>query len=296
MSNNRDDFSQKVKNLLAKRSAYRCNNPKCKHITIGANSNPLKSTNIGVAAHITAAAPNGPRYNPNMSTDERASISNAIWLCQTCSVLIDKDPDMYPCDLLNKWKKNAEILSMNAINNPESLDSNADLYDEQFLDNELQTDFETQYEKMEQYSKLYCDIISLLAACRRSKSWDNRSELKLYSWLNNHSENEISDLETDELYIIRQNMIEYLQLHIDMDIDISYIPPDNYIDENYLFNYIQIHPALTLNELSDAMRISLSSMESALKLLWDKGNIIPIISPKLSTTDFGQLRWMEKYI
>ena len=41
-----------------------------------------------------------------MSSEERKSIDNGIWLCQECSVLIDKDPVMYPVNRLNEWEKN----------------------------------------------------------------------------------------------------------------------------------------------------------------------------------------------
>ncbi len=42
---------------------------------------------------------------------ERAGISNAIWLCATCSTLIDKNNGMdYPADHLRRWKRDHEEL------------------------------------------------------------------------------------------------------------------------------------------------------------------------------------------
>ena len=114
---NRDDFIKKDKELLAKRVSYRCSNPKCRRVTIGANSNPKNSTNIGVAAHVCAAASGGPRYDSTMSSEERKSINNGIWLCQGCSVLVDKDPGLYPVNLLVEWKKESEDKSIEEINN-----------------------------------------------------------------------------------------------------------------------------------------------------------------------------------
>ena len=64
LSSNRDDFSEQTKQLLAKRVGYRCSNPNCQKPTSGSNLDPNKATNIGVAAHICAAAPRGPRYDP----------------------------------------------------------------------------------------------------------------------------------------------------------------------------------------------------------------------------------------
>ena len=62
----RDNFTNAVKNKLAKRVMYVCSNPNCRKMTIGPDSkNGIN--NIGVAAHICAAAPGGPRYDINMS-------------------------------------------------------------------------------------------------------------------------------------------------------------------------------------------------------------------------------------
>ena len=52
MLNKRDDFSDKTKALLANRVCGRCSNPDCRKPTLGANTDPNKPTNIGVAAHI----------------------------------------------------------------------------------------------------------------------------------------------------------------------------------------------------------------------------------------------------
>lgn len=77
-------------------------------LTMGPNSNENKTTNIGVAAHITAASTGGPRFNGALTQGGRSSISNAIWLCQSCSKLIDSDVSKYTVLLLNNWKIEAE--------------------------------------------------------------------------------------------------------------------------------------------------------------------------------------------
>ena len=66
-SNRRDDFSTTVKDVLAKRVGYVCSNPNCKKHTIAPSSKEDKITNIGEAAHITAAASGGPRYDDSLS-------------------------------------------------------------------------------------------------------------------------------------------------------------------------------------------------------------------------------------
>lgn len=108
MTNPRDNFSQKTKDILAKRVGFRCSNPYCRKLTCGANENPEKATSIGVAAHIAAAAKGGPRYDECMTPDERKSLSNGIWLCQSCSKLIDVDEIHYTAEVLREWKDSAE--------------------------------------------------------------------------------------------------------------------------------------------------------------------------------------------
>ena len=64
--NKRDDFSQKTIDRLCERVGGKCSNPNCRRETKGPHSNPQKRVSIGEAAHITAAAEGGPRYNPDL--------------------------------------------------------------------------------------------------------------------------------------------------------------------------------------------------------------------------------------
>jgi hypothetical protein len=104
----RDDFTAGVKRTIAERAAYICTNPVCRKPTVGPHSNPNKSLKIGEAAHICAAAPGGPRYDPTQTAVERSSINNAIWMCTECSTRVDKDEVEYPDRLLREWKHNHE--------------------------------------------------------------------------------------------------------------------------------------------------------------------------------------------
>jgi tetratricopeptide (TPR) repeat protein len=104
----RDDFSEKTKNILAKRVGMHCSNPDCCKPTSGPRDDPSKVVNIGVAAHITAASPDGPRYDPSFTPDERVAITNGIWLCQNCAKLIDTDISRYSITTLLDWKNRAE--------------------------------------------------------------------------------------------------------------------------------------------------------------------------------------------
>jgi hypothetical protein len=111
----RDDFPELVKRTIAARAGHRCSNPACKAPTSGPQVDPTKVLNVGVAAHITAAAPGGPRYDASLAPGQRSGISNAIWLCQNCAKLVDNDPSGFPADLLHKWKQQAESDALTTI-------------------------------------------------------------------------------------------------------------------------------------------------------------------------------------
>jgi hypothetical protein len=81
--------------------------------TSGPAEDPAKSFSIGTAAHITAAAVGGPRYDASLTPKQRASIENAIWLCRSCGTMIDCDPDLYTAPVLKDWKKQAENRARN---------------------------------------------------------------------------------------------------------------------------------------------------------------------------------------
>ena len=56
----RDEFDKKTKETLAKRVGFECSNPDCpNHVTIGLGQAEDATINLGVAAHIRAAAPGG---------------------------------------------------------------------------------------------------------------------------------------------------------------------------------------------------------------------------------------------
>lgn len=101
--NTRDDFSAKTKGYLALRANHSCSI--CSVSTSGpSDESPEKAVNIGVASHICAASPGGPRYDPNMTPEERVNITNAIWLCQTHGAAIDRDVLRYSRDELHRIK------------------------------------------------------------------------------------------------------------------------------------------------------------------------------------------------
>ncbi|WP_318557303.1 hypothetical protein [Geobacter anodireducens] len=110
-NDNRDDFTQDTITRLRSRVTNRCSNPACRVPTTGPTTDPQKFNNIGVAAHICAAAPGGPRYDVTMTSEQRKNIENGIWLCSSCSTDIDRDPTLYTKEILHQWKTEAERLA-----------------------------------------------------------------------------------------------------------------------------------------------------------------------------------------
>lgn len=105
----RDDFSKAVVEALARRAAYFCSNPDCRKPTLSPSRHPEKALFTGVASHITAASPGGPRYDHSLTQKQRASAENGIFLCASCSVMIDKNGGLdFPAEHLRRWKATHE--------------------------------------------------------------------------------------------------------------------------------------------------------------------------------------------
>lgn len=122
----RDNFTKKTIETLKARVAHRCSNPNCR-VPTSAPAEDNKVNNIGSAAHIFAASEGGPRPNNAISSEERKSINNGIWLCSNCSVDIDRDEKRYPPELLKKWKADAEAQARTELG--QKLPSNTDAID-----------------------------------------------------------------------------------------------------------------------------------------------------------------------
>ena len=104
----RDEFSKTTKDTLAKRVGYFCSFESCGAVTVGPASSEKRVANVGVASHIAAAAPGGPRFDATMTPEERKSESNGIWLCQIHGKHVDDDTALYEVARLREEKKKAE--------------------------------------------------------------------------------------------------------------------------------------------------------------------------------------------
>ena len=115
----RDEFTKGVKDVLAHRAGYRCSRPDCRASTAGPSWEGVdQKSNVGVAAHITAAAPGGPRYDASLSAEDRRSVANGIWLCQTHAKEVDDDADAFSPAKLRAWKEHAEEYARALVGRP----------------------------------------------------------------------------------------------------------------------------------------------------------------------------------
>lgn len=100
-----NNFSTATKQKIRDMAGSMCSFPDCRRSTTGAKSDRSTKFGVGVACHIKAASPNGPRYDPAQTTEDRSNFSNGLWMCQTHSVLIDADDSAYSVETLNEWQR-----------------------------------------------------------------------------------------------------------------------------------------------------------------------------------------------
>lgn len=93
-----------------------CSYPGCQVHTHGAKADGIGSYTVGIACHIKAASPEGPRYDPSQTKDERRHINNGIWMCANHARMIDADDSPYTVETLREWKRAAEERSNSMVN------------------------------------------------------------------------------------------------------------------------------------------------------------------------------------
>jgi len=87
-------------------SGNECAEPTCQKRLIASDGISI----ISKICHIEAASAEGPRYNPNMTDDERRGFDNLVLLCDEHHTIIDNIANVkdYPVELLKSWKAEHE--------------------------------------------------------------------------------------------------------------------------------------------------------------------------------------------
>ncbi len=98
-------------------SGNECAHPNCTKKLIAEDGISI----ISKICHIAAASKEGPRFDENMTDDERRGFDNLILLCDEHHVIIDnkENESEYPTLLLKKWKSDHEkkILELTSSKN-----------------------------------------------------------------------------------------------------------------------------------------------------------------------------------
>src|SRR5262245_55665956 len=128
----RDDFHRDVKRTLAARAGHRCS--VCGRSTSGPAAGTDLSLSDGVAAHISAASPQGPRFDPAISPEQRRSAENAIWVCTKHGREIDADISTFPTHILRGLKRIREEAAERELQGPsDTIDQSAKMVELPFV-------------------------------------------------------------------------------------------------------------------------------------------------------------------
>lgn len=100
-------------------SGNECANPNCINKLIAEDGVSI----ISKICHIAAASKGGPRYDENMTDDERRAYENLILLCDEHHVIVDnkENESKYPVALLKKWKSDHEKKTLESISGKDLL-------------------------------------------------------------------------------------------------------------------------------------------------------------------------------
>lgn len=87
-------------------SGNECSHPDCSKKLIAEDGKSI----ISKICHIAAASKEGPRFDENMTDDDRRGFDNLILLCDEHHVIIDnkENESLYPAPLLKRWKSEHE--------------------------------------------------------------------------------------------------------------------------------------------------------------------------------------------
>lgn len=110
-------LSDKVKKKLLAASGGYCGNPSC-HRNLFDFFETGEITNIEEFAHIIGQKEEGPRGKDELPLNQRDEFDNIILLCPTCHTIVDKNPNLYPKDTIQRWKYEHEESIKNLFNAP----------------------------------------------------------------------------------------------------------------------------------------------------------------------------------
>ncbi len=114
----RDRVPPAQEKVVIARSGNKCAYPHCGlELTIDARNADDRPKATGKVAHIAAASPGGPRYDKTMTSAERGSADNLIYLCGAHHDAIDAQLEFHTREFLLEAKRSHEDAVARAVRN-----------------------------------------------------------------------------------------------------------------------------------------------------------------------------------
>jgi hypothetical protein len=113
-------FTAAVQEVVARRTGFRCSNPRCRKPTMGPFGTRFDSyIYLGEVAHICTTQPKSERFDGTLSMEQRGAVANAIHLCCTCNKIVNQTTGSasngYTVALMREWKQQAEAQAETAL-------------------------------------------------------------------------------------------------------------------------------------------------------------------------------------
>ena len=108
MAKLRRQYTPKTLKILFGSSGNQCAYPECTNNVIEPATEKSDAAVIAQICHIYAFSTNGPRGKAGLTNEELNAPKNLILLCPNHHVVVDKQHETYPVELLKKWKREHE--------------------------------------------------------------------------------------------------------------------------------------------------------------------------------------------
>ena len=114
----RDRVPPAQEKVVVARSGNKCAYPGCGlDLTIDSKTDGDRPKATGKVAHIAAASPGGPRYDPKMTSEQRGSAQNLIYLCGPHHDAVDTQLEYHTREFLLDAKRTHEAAVERAVRN-----------------------------------------------------------------------------------------------------------------------------------------------------------------------------------
>ena len=101
-------YADQTLKILFGLSRNQCAHPECTTALITRPDRNYTSHIVANICHIYSYRSAGPRGNSGLTPDQLNSVENLVLLCRNHHGLIDDQPENYPPELLQQWKRDHE--------------------------------------------------------------------------------------------------------------------------------------------------------------------------------------------